>query len=304
MRRLREELPSHTQARILRTNAGPRVSAVAVTFLAFAFLAEIPCRAQNTNEYVNDRSRQQTCTTQAYQPDWASPLVTATARLSTNVRNDTSFKEGASNGISVTNYGGMKGVSYILPHQHRFGIRVGLPSYIVHHDSAAADGFDDIPVRLKYRLRSRNQCRGNYALTLFVNVAAAMSRSGAGQGHGSYGPTVAFGKGWGPFDTQSTLGATIPFGAVDSATGTFVSLNNAFQYSIGKGFWPELELNSTWWLNGKNMKNNQTFLTPGLVKKIPIHNHTALALGAGMQVAATHFHTYNHKVILSARMSF
>ena len=295
MRRLREGLSLPVPARILVTNARLRVRAAAVLLLVLAFSAGIPCRAQNTN---------QTCTAQIHQPDWASPVVTSTARLSNGIRDDIFFENGASSGGSVTDYGGMKGVSF-APRHHRFGIRIGLPSYIVHHDSAVADGFDDIPVRLKYRLRSQNPCRGNYILTLFLNIAAAMSSIGAGHGHGSYGPTVAFGKGWGSFDTQSTLGATIPIGAVDSATGTYISLNNAFQYRVLREFWPEIEVNSTWWLNGKYVGKKQTFLTPGLIYgKIPIHNCVALSLGAGVQIAATHYHAYNHKVVLSARMSF
>ena len=308
MRRLREIFRQSHLGRILTSNARPRVCAVAIILLVRIFFIEIPCRAQNTTEYFNNRSSARTCTTQN-QPNWASPLVTSTGRLSNGVRDDTFFENGVSSGGSVTDYGGMKGVSYILSDDHGFGIRVGLPSYIVHHGSPAADGFDDLPVRLKYRLKSGNQCRGNYVLTMFFNAAAAMSRSGAGQGHGSYGPTVAFDKGWRSFDIQSTLGAILPIGAPDSATGTFVSLNNAVQYRVGKvagkGFWPEVEVNSTWWLNGKKTGKEQIFLTPGLVYgKVHIYDCLRLTLGAGIQIAATHYHAYNHRVILSARMSF
>jgi hypothetical protein len=288
----------------LGTKARLRFGAASVILLVLAVLGGIPCRAQSANEYFDEGSGPQACTAQNRQPNWVSPLVTSTGRLINGVRDDTFFEEGVSGGGSVTEYGGMKGVTFIVPHHHDFGIRIGLPSYIVHHDSSAANGFDDIPVRLKYRLRSRNQCGGNYVLTLFFNGSGALSRSGAGRGHGSYGPTVAFGKGWRPFDIQSTLGATIPVGSVDSATGTFVGLNSALQYRAGKGFWPEVEVNSTWWLNGKNRTKKQTFLTPGLVKKISIRNRATLTLGAGVQIAATHYHAYNHKVILSARMPF
>src|SRR5487761_187040 len=148
MRRLRERLHLSVQLRILVTNARLRVRAAAVLLLVLAFSAGIPCRAQNTN---------QTCAAQTRQPDWASPVVTSTARLSNGVRDDTFFENGVSSGGSVTDYGGMKGFSF-APRHHRFGIRIGLPSYIVHHGSSAADGFNDIPVRLKYRLRSQNQC--------------------------------------------------------------------------------------------------------------------------------------------------
>lgn len=305
MRRLREKLTSSAQVRILGSRAQSRVHAAAMILAVLISCVVIPCRAQNTAEYFRDASGPRTCTTQAKQPDWASPLVTSTGRLSNGIRDDTFFENGVSGGGSVTDFGGMKGVSYILSDDRGFGIRVGLPSYIVHHGSSAADGFDDIPVRLKYRLRSQNQCHGNYVLTMFFNAAAAVSKSGAGGGHGSYGPTVAFGKGWHSFDIQSTLGTTLPIGALDSATGAFVSLNNAFQYNVAKKFWPQVEVNSTGWLNGKKARKEQIFLTPGLVYgKVRIYDCLRLTLGAGMQIAATHYHAYNHRVILSARMSF
>ena|SRR5487761_101294 len=146
MRRLRERLRRpHSGANFRNERAA------AVILLVSAFFAEIPCRAQNTNEYFNDGSGPQTCTAQTHQPDWASPVVTSTGRLSNGIRDDTFFENGVSIGGSVTDYGGMKGVSS-APRHHHFGIRIGVPSYIVHHDSSAADGFDDIPVRLKYRV--------------------------------------------------------------------------------------------------------------------------------------------------------
>jgi len=53
------------------------------------------------------------------------------------------------------------------------------------------------------------------------------------------------------------------------------------------------------------MEKEQLFLTPGVVAgRFPIHNRVGLTIGAGMQIAATHFHTYNHALIFTARLPF
>ena len=41
--------------------------------------------------------------------------------------------------------------------------------------------------------------------------------------------------------------------------------NNTFQYRIFRKFWPEVELNSTFFQDGKNDGQKQNFVTPGLV---------------------------------------
>ncbi len=69
--------------------------------------------------------------------------------------------------------------------------------------------------------------------------------------HFVFAPTIAAGKGWGDFDIQSTLGFTIPDdGASHAHAGETVPFNTAFQYRIAKYFWPEFEVNYTWWANG------------------------------------------------------
>src|SRR5438445_253806 len=41
--------------------------------------------------------------------------------------------------------------------------------------------------------------------------------------------------------------------------------NNTFQYRVFRKFWPEVELNSTFFQDGKNDGQKQNFVTPGLV---------------------------------------
>jgi hypothetical protein len=117
-------------------------------------------------------------------------------------------------------------------------------------------------------------------------------------------PTLAAGKGWGPFDVQATLGGTLPTSSVGKLGRTVVS-NDTFQVHVLKKLWPEVEINSTYWLGGTNGGRKQTFVTPGLiVGRFPIHKRVALAGGVGFQIAATHYNQYNHAFIGTLRMPF
>jgi hypothetical protein len=103
---------------------------------------------------------------------------------------------------------------------------------------------------------------------------------------------------------QSTLGVSFPLGGEDRLGMPLVS-NTAFQYRVYRYFWPEFEVNYTWWPNGERTGINQVFLTPGLlIGRIPIHDRIGLTFGAGYQVAVTHQPQYNHSVILTARIPF
>jgi len=81
------------------------------------------------------------------------------------------------------------------------------------------------------------------------------------------------------------------------------------QYRVGKFFWPEIENNATFYHGGANDGRVQNFVTPGLmVSKFKLEhdplNRLALVFGGGMQIATTHFHTYNHGLIFTTRMLF
>ena len=125
-------------------------------------------------------------------------------------------------------------------------------------------------------------------------------------------PTLAGGKGWGDFDIQATAGVAIP---TDSAVplGTSLVTNVAFQYHIFNYFWPEVELNDTYWLSGERAGYNQLFITPGvIVGRFPIGGTAKLIFGIGYQVAVTPSPvlidpvtpTYNHAWLLTSRMGF
>jgi hypothetical protein len=73
-----------------------------------------------------------------------------------------------------------------------------------------------------------------------------------------------------------------------------IVFNTAFQYHAAK-LWPEFEVNSNFWRVGTHAGKKQTFLTPGLVLgRFKVHGRLLMALGADFQIAATHYHNYNH----------
>jgi hypothetical protein len=79
----------------------------------------------------------------------------------------------------------------------------------------------------------------------------------------------------------------------------------AVDYKIKGKVWPMLEQNSTFWSGGTLDGKKEVFLTPGVVfGSFPLAGRFHLTLGVGVQIAATHFHQYNHRWILSVRFPF
>lgn len=107
---------------------------------------------------------------------------------------------------------------------------------------------------------------------------------------------------------QSNLSITLPTG--DTAKlGRPLAWNVVGQYRVGKIFWPEIENNSTFFHGGPNDGKVQNYVTPGLrVSKVSLahdsKNRPSLALGVGVQVATSEYHSYNHGLILTNRIAF
>jgi len=151
---------------------------------------------------------------------------------------------------------------------------------------------------------ANNEERANYVVTAFLGVTIPTGSHTNGARDAVVTPTIGLGKGWGNFDVQSTVGLGIPVGDVDRL-GTPVLCNTAFQYRVIKKLWPELEVNTTFFPNGPQAGNNQIFLSPGLmVGKFRLWKPLGLAVGGGIQIAATHFHKFNHNTVLTVRFPF
>lgn len=240
--------------------------------------------------------------TQAEQPHWITPLATVTPRLEQELRFDTDWLMNSS-GTTTENYDGGKGLE-IIPNS-RIEMLFNLPPYLVHNTPALHDGFGDASFMMKYRLFASNEEGGNYILTVFLAGTIPTGSYTNGSPDAIVTPTIAYGKGLGPFDVQGTMGVSLPTADEDRIGRTY-AWNNAIQYYVVRArLWPEVEVNYSRFQDGRNDGRTQIFITPGMViGKLHLWGRAGLTFGAGMQVAATHFHTSNHNGILSVRIPF
>ena len=252
---------------------------------------------------------------QSEQPHWVTPLVTVTPRLEEEYRYDQLW-QAQPHGKALDNFGANKGLE-LIPFQNT-EIILGTPGWIAHNGALpqkpkkgkkpgpkpASDGWADETFLIKYRILSGNAENGDYILTAFMGFSVPTGDDGNSNGHTIYTPTLAFGKGFGNFDFQSTVGVEIPNGGVDRLSMP-LRWNTAFQYHIFKYFWPELEFNYSWFTLGEKTGKNQLFLTPGLlIGRFPIHGRIGATFGAGYQVAVTQHPAYNNAVIATGRIPF
>jgi hypothetical protein len=81
--------------------------------------------------------------------------------------------------------------------------------------------------------------------------------------------------------------------------------NTVFQYQAAGKLWPELEANCTWFTTGKYAGETQLFLTPGLgIGRVHLAGRFRFSTAVGVQIAATQFHSYDHRWMFSTRVSF
>jgi len=239
--------------------------------------------------------------TQAEQPRWITPLATTTPRLEEEVRYDQLWQVNAK-GVTTDNYDGGKGLE-LIPFE-KVEVIFNVPPYLDHNSPTAKNGFGDVAFLVKYRLFSGNKEHGNYILTAFLGWSLPTGSYSNGGKHAVITPTIAYGKGLGNFDLQGTFGIAFPT-ADTNLVGRNYLWNNTFQYQMFKKFWPEVELNSTFFQQGDHDGMKQNFVTPGLViGRLHLWNRVGLSFGGGYQIATTRFHTTNHNAILSVRFPF
>jgi hypothetical protein len=235
------------------------------------------------------------------QPHWVTPLATTTPRLEEEYRYDQVWQTNGK-GITTDNYDGGKGLE-LIPSE-RVEVIFNVPPYLKHNDPAVQDGFGDVAFLVKYRLVSENEEHGNYILTAFLGWSLPTGQSKNGALHAVITPTIAYGKGFRNFDLQGTFGVGLPTADTNLVGRTF-TWNNAFQYRVLRKFWPEVELNSTFFQDGKSDGQKQNFVTPGLVMgRFRLWGRVGFTFGGGYQIATSRFHTSNHNAILSIRFPF
>lgn len=247
--------------------------------------------------------------TQAQQPHWMTPVATVTPRLEEEVRYDQFWQKLPANGARMTNFDGGKGLE-LIPDEH-IELLFNAPPYQQRswngHNSPPVDGFGDWPfLTVKYRILSANEENGNYIVSAFLGASAPTGDDAFTNHQYVVTPTIAFGKGWGDFDIQGTLSETIPMGSVAHSTVQQFISNTTFQYHVADYFWPELEVNYTYWPDGPKTGKNQVFFTPGvIVGRFPLVDRLKLIVGVGYQIAATPtVPAYRNNAILTTRLAF
>jgi hypothetical protein len=237
--------------------------------------------------------------TRASQPNWVTPLITASANLEEAPIYDISRKLQPS-GHPLVTAGGPRGIQFVP-----FGklqLTFGATPYLIHNDPKLHDGFGDTSFAFKYRLASGNEQHGNFAVSAQIATSIATGSYQNGQKSDALTPNFLVEKGWGRFNVQSTYGATLPSGGTRLTGRQYVS-NTALQGRFARILWPELELNSTTYKGGPNNGKTQAFLTPGVILgRFPLTRSSGLSFGVGMQIAVTQYHSYDHSLIFSVRL--
>jgi hypothetical protein len=233
------------------------------------------------------------------------PLITSSSGIVQLARADF-VRQYTSTHTLTWNYDNSKGFDFI-PY-YNTEVDINLPPYIQHNNPKVMDGAGDFSMVLKYRLFASSAEQHNFVASFQVAGVGATGSYKNGSARNSINPTLVAGKGFGKFDVQSSLGGTLPTGSINTIGRTIV-WNTVGQYLVGKMFWPELEVNSTFYNRGPNDGKNQTFVTPGLmVSKVKLRHdprdRLAVVFGAGMQIATSSYHAYNHGLVISSRITF
>jgi hypothetical protein len=248
--------------------------------------------------------------TQDAQPHWITPFVTVTPRLEQEFRYDT-YLTNQANGSHIDNFGAGKGPEFIPTYNTE--ISLGLPPYeeLTNPKGRTSTGFGDWPAfLLKYRFLGANEEHGNYILTAFIQTAAPTGFAAISNKVYVVQPTIALGKGWGDFDIQATISEQF---AVDSIgpTGSLQAFGNPFltnvslQYHLLQYFWPEFEVNYTYWTGGPHKDLSQALLMPGLIiGRIPLGGRNNLIVGAGYQFAVTDNPVTKNNWVITTRATF
>lgn len=264
---------------------------------------------------------------QAAQPTWMTPLVTVTPRLEQEFRFDFYDQQNGTgsqgNGQHLVNYGGPGGARVELIPAYNWEVILAPPPYVTASGpKGRAEGLGDWPAFLiKYRIASANAQNGNYIVTAFFQMSDPLGTPAKISNNVlTAQPTLAFGKGWGDFDIQSTVSVQIPVTALASPGNTPtmniqnygdpILWNTSFQYYFMQYFWPELEVNYEYWPDGEHHGLSQVLLTPGIIFgrfKIGMDSPTRpinLIFGAGHQFAVTSNPVVRDNWVATVRVTF
>jgi hypothetical protein len=212
------------------------------------------------------------------------------------------YYQSARNGVATDVYGSGKGLE-IIPNT-RMEVQVGIPPYYFRHAPNTPDGFGDVSIFLKFRVASAPEDKGGYFLGFFLGGSFPSAQSPNGMGHTVWSPMLAAAKRWKFFDWQTNLGGSLPQSGTP-VLGRQIVFNNTFQFNVARKFWPEVENNTTFYVDGPHSGSYQNFVTPGLiVGPFPLAERLRFMFGGGVQIATSQFYTYNHRWIWTIRFPF
>jgi hypothetical protein len=90
--------------------------------------------------------------------------------------------------------------------------------------------------------------------------------------------------------------------------GRSIGWDSLIQAHFNPHVWFELENNASFYFGGSHDGKMQNFVTPGAYYVIRRKNwkptHAYISVGAGMQIATSGFHTYNHNLITDLRILY
>jgi hypothetical protein len=237
------------------------------------------------------------------QPTWMGPLIQSDARLTQAVK--VSVSNATVNGAQVTSYGNNHGVSFLGGRRFQFDFNP--PSYFQNSSPAMPDGFGNASTQVKYRIASGNAGHGNFA------VSAALGRSFGGgyEQNGmltdAYFPKLLAGKAFGRFIVQSAMTGVLPTGKI-AEQGRAIEWNSTAQLHAGRHAYLDIEDNVTWFAGGPYGGKSQNFVTPAgflmVRRKGWEPTHAVLVFDAGIQIATSSFHAWNHNVVSEMRILF
>jgi len=266
-RKLVRLIPSHSRScsRLAQT-------VFCVTLLLGGLPATSLVAQQSGGDSFIARYQARVSATQAEQPHWVTPLVTVTPRLEQELRTDF-VRQTNTKLFDTWNYGNSKGLE-LIPERH-IELLFNLPPFLAHQNPKTEDGFGDVSFNSKYRFFARNEEHGNAIITAFFAGTIPTGKSANGSCCAVVTPTLAMGKGFGLLALTTTAGGSLPI-TNSKGLGHTVAWNNVVQYRLAKEgvarfFWPEVELNSSFFLGGANDGKTTAYGTPGIIiGRIPL----------------------------------
>jgi hypothetical protein len=250
-----------------------------------------------------DQIRSHNASMSEVQPAWMGPLIQPDSRLGQGIK--LSVSNSHAPGSQTIVYGNNKGISAIV--QRRFQFDFNPPSYFRNHAATLKDGFGNAATQVKYRIASGNAQHGDFAVTAILYRSFSPGAIQNGMLSGGYFPKLAVGKGFGRFNVQTEANGVLPT-AKTALQGRAVEWNTTGQFHAAPHLWIDVENNVLYNLGGPVDGKTENFLTPAAFymvrRKEWQPTHPFVVFDAGMQIATSRYHSYDHNLVTELRLLF